>query len=1021
MLYNHPNTFAERALSSWESLAQLVSSKFLKQSPRDFVSLDTVFGEHCLVQDDGSLISAIRIDGSRQVIGANDLDNLVLAIEAELKAYLGDGTHRIMHSFSMDTDKTKEELEHVYGANARKTAENLGFIDTSLIDEYIEANAAFCHSERNYIVIQTMVRNLTPTESKELQKLKIEQAAGLPFMTKCQSIANGSAYYANKHLTLLDNIGEMFRNSDIFCRLLNTHEITYDMRIAYDSAWTDIGYKVQLPGDNHSLHLPETRKGDYSMVGVAKLADQIMSREMEIVESSLSKVGDTIYAPLSVSLAPQKSKPFNLLYRELKKTNIPIRITFDMSANGISLLTFQETMAAVLRITDKLGGKPDNKHIIDVAERLRRLREDGEEIIQLRISICTWAYGGDKGLAKKRREQISRILQSWGHTEVAQAEGDVVESVLSSIPGLTRGTSAKPLPYTLSDTVEMLPITQAASVWEQGSRILRTVRGKIIPMQPYSTKQSHWTKLIVGPMGFGKTVELAGDNFALLFHPDAQEVPYIRQIDIGPGSKGFVELARSLLPLNKQHLASYYRLQNTAENRINPMDTQLGLRYPLSGHRSTILNLTSSLATQDDGSTPPEGTLDVVTGLVDLAYKRLSNRIYAHPYVPGLCEEVDEALEQYKFESQAKRPIWWDIVDFLYLQDEYRLASLAQRYAVPTIPFLNSLCADPRIADEFADAKTQSGEPITSYVGRKLRSAVNAYPVLGGETVFDIGQSKIVSLDLDDVTKGKGIEAQRRTTLFYTLAYHVLTSDIYKGPDSLKEMEGKVGLYEVDYRKYHKADVERLQKTVKRFCADEVHRGSNVPEFIMQLNTAVLEGRKWGVDVTLASQLANAFPEDIKGLASSIIILGSGTAKNIRSIVDEFQLSSTMEYHLRKSLRKPSKRGATMLALFDTDEGWLEQILMSTFGPQFLWRVNSTRTDTYVVDQLAQEIGRGEAMKLLVHRYPGGSLQEDIEARRKQLGYSDDIEDEGSKSGILDAIVGDNLRYYKHHYISQAS
>ena len=60
-------------------------------------------------------------------------------------------------------------------------------------------------------------------------------------------------------------------------------------------------------------------------------------------------------------------------------------------------------------------------------------------------------------------------------------------------------------------------------------------------------------------------------------------------------------------------------------------------------------------------------------------------------------------------------------------------------------------------------------------------------------------------------------------------------------------------------------------------------------------------------------------------------------------------------------------------------------------------------------------------MKLLVHRYPGGSLQEDIEARRKHLGIEEDYEEDDTKAGILDAIVADNMRYYKHHYISNAA
>ena len=55
MIYNHPQTLAERFLSNFESLAQIVSSKLLKQSPKDFVSLDTVHGDFCLVQNDGTL------------------------------------------------------------------------------------------------------------------------------------------------------------------------------------------------------------------------------------------------------------------------------------------------------------------------------------------------------------------------------------------------------------------------------------------------------------------------------------------------------------------------------------------------------------------------------------------------------------------------------------------------------------------------------------------------------------------------------------------------------------------------------------------------------------------------------------------------------------------------------------------------------------------------------------------------------------------------------------------------------
>jgi len=271
-----------------------------------------------------------------------------------------------------------------------------------------------------------------------------------------------------------------------------------------------------------------------------------------------------------------------------------------------------------------------------------------------------------------------------------------------------------------------------------------------------------------------------------------------------------------------------------------------------------------------------------------------------------------------------------------------------------------------------------------------------------------------VSLDLDDVTKGKGPEAEKRTALMYTLAYHILTNDIYKGPDQLKEMEGPVGIFEHDYYSFHEQEIARLQRTVKRFVGDEVHRARKVTQFLEQLVTMVLEGRKWGVDVVLASQLGNAFPEEIKELATTIIILGAGGKKNIDSLVNEFGLNDSMANLLRNSIRKPGKGGSTMIGLFDTKDGWLEQLLMSTKGPIFLWTVNSTRTDTYIVERLAKQIGLWETRKLLVHRYPQGSFEEEIETRRKQLGADDE-----KASGILDSIVEDNIKYYNNYFYSQ--
>jgi intracellular multiplication protein IcmB len=600
----------------------------------------------------------------------------------------------------------------------------------------------------------------------------------------------------------------------------------------------------------------------------------------------------------------------------------------------------------------------------------------------------------------------------------------VAESIISSIPGLSRGNAATPIPDALSSVTQMLPHSQVASIWEKGSRLFRTEHGKVIPFQPFSSKQSHHTKLVIGPMGFGKSVEMAADNWAFVLHPDNNQLPYISIIDVGPSSRGFIELVRGLLPKNKKHLAVYERPQNTKEYAINIADTLLGLRFPLSNHKATIINFLCSLALPDDLSAPPEGTIDVIERLVTLGYEKLADRRYQLLYEKGVNVVVDNILTELEFQPLSARVSWWDITDFLFANNLQHEASLAQRYAVPDVPYFTSLTNDPRISEEFKDVSTSSGEKITNYIYRKLSSALNRYPILSARTQFDIGESRIISIDLDDVTKGAGAEAKIRTSVMYMLTYHILTTHLYTGRDHLAEMEAVVGSYQQDYRPFHEKRIAALERTPKRFQMDETHRGKGVSTFMQQLVTANLEGRKWGVDIVLGSQLTNAFPEEIKELATNVTILGAGNQANIASLTEEFKLSDTMVYYLKHAMRKPGKKGATLISLIDTDEGRLSLFLFSSLGPRFLWAVNSVRSDSYVRNELERGIGIVEARELLVHRYPSGSVNEEIEIRRRRKGELSkrfentsliteaDVENQDDIA-ILDDIVADNLSYFE--------
>ncbi len=541
----------------------------------------------------------------------------------------------------------------------------------------------------------------------------------------------------------------------------------------------------------------------------------------------------------------------------------------------------------------------------------------------------------------------------------------------------------------------MAPVTRPSSPYTVGSKLLRTRDGKLMPIEMNSKLQLHKTTLLLGPMGTGKSNAIADENIALIQSPGLTELPFISILDIGPSSKGLISLIRAALPKEKRHFAVYERLQNTKEYCINVFDTRLGLRYPLSNQKAFIKNFISFLATPDDADKPPDGVSGIADALIMLAYKTASDRKTANHYVPGAMPRIDEALAEYNFSEHCQRKIvlWWDVVDFLYKSGNSHLASMAQRLSVPTLRTIASLLADPSITSIYKGTIVRdTQEPLPAFVKRKIMEAQNGYPLISDYTRFDIGEARVISLDLNDVAKGTGPDAMHRTGLMYMLAYHVLTNHFFTGPDHLAEMQANVGIFGVDYRKYHADYIDSISKLPKRFCIDEKHRVADLTDIDKQMDQSIFEGRKWGVEILQASQLVNAFSDAIVQLATNIWILGAGTKNNIDEIARKFKLSPSMIALLTNDMRKPAKKGATVIGIIDTERGVFEHHMLSTKGPIFLWAVNTNRDDSFVRDRLYELITEVEARKLLVELYPSGNLDEEITKRRKQAGLKARVE-----------------------------
>ena len=151
----------------------------------------------------------------------------------------------------------------------------------------------------------------------------------------------------------------------------------------------------------------------------------------------------------------------------------------------------------------------------------------------------------------------------------------------------------------------------------------------------------------------------------------------------------------------------------------------------------------------------------------------------------GIEPLVDDILDEIGFVLD-EQTTWWEVTDALFLAGFHHEAMLAQRYAMPLLADAAAICRTPVIEDLYGKIKAPTGEPLIQAFGRMISSAVREYPILSRVTEFDIGDARIVSLDLDEVAKSGGDAADRQTAVMYMLARYVLARHYYLTEDSIR-------------------------------------------------------------------------------------------------------------------------------------------------------------------------------------------------------------------------------------------
>lgn len=990
------------SITSFVSSAVGAFGSSTKKSMSSFCFLETSDGENMFVAKDGSIASVIKVDGIKQILGADELTSIIENMDTKMSPYLVKEGHAIQVWFARDKDLSKNLIKDLMRP-ARAVA---GQLDLNLDDLFSERERHlpnFVTWEGFYIVLWTRLSVLTKKEM-ENAKAELKTPKLMPTLADAQDPFRIGRSLKDRHKAFTQSFLTDLKEIQIRASLLDTHQAMKAMKWSIYPDLIGADWEATMPGDPIRERVPEVHDFDASHLLWPRIEDQLFDREAERKNPRVVRIGALDFAAMDMSIGPMTTEPFsNLLNRMLEMDEFPWRVSFLIEGEGLHALGIKSFLASVFQLTNG-----DNRQIREAIKDLQEARQDGTTVTKFRVNFATWAPAEDNlRLIEERSARLQRTVESWGYCQVTPLVGDPLASIMSSSIGLEPASTAPAGAVPLPEVITMLPWNRDASPWEHGSVLFRTPDGRSWPYQPGSSMQDTFIDLIFAPPGKGKSVYMNTTNLALCLSPASTsgtggaKLPRIAIIDVGPSSSGLISLLQEALPTTRRHEVAYHRLRMTQKYAINPFDTQLGCRYPLPLEKAFLVNFLTTLGTDVGEEKPPQGLSQMINMAIDLLYEKNDDehrKGQPKPYNANVDRRVDEAIKKHNLEIKPDTTTWWDVVDGLFLKGDVHHAIMAQRYAVPLLEEMMAILNDPAITDVHGEAKIQTGERIISVCQRVISSAIRELPILQRPTAFDIGDARVVSLDLDEVAPKGGGPADKQTALMYMLARFVLARDFYLNHEI-------VSMIPEAYQNYHIPRIRRIRETPKKLVYDEFHRTSKAPMVRSQVLVDMREGRKWGVHIALASQLLQDFDDDMVDMASGYWIMGVSNDRSAEECSELFGLTPTAKKIVKTRLNGPGKGGAPFLAVLSLKEGSHEHLLYNTLGPNEIWAFSTTAEDAALRTRLYDILGPVEARRRLAKRFPSGSAKGEIERRIAKALERGALEQSEAEEGIIEGLV----------------
>jgi len=941
-----------------------------------------------------AMLTMFELTGSMDVVGSKEFEQITDDLRRALTSYFQKAGHSVEFSFERDPDlilhKVKSLMQPSYD-----TCDRIGLDLKDMLDDQCQRVASLCSHESCYVIVYTHLTSMSPDELKremERHRMRMREHK-IQGMTDAQSVTAILKGLLHRHETFVDAMERDFMHAKLHIERISTHDAVRAIRQTFDRRRTDPKWRPVLPGDKYT---PRAMKhGALSGYYLPKLSEQMCPGKVH-TDGDFVRINGEFHGSAYMEVGPQEIHDFMLLFNRVGK-DIPWRVRFTIEPGGLESNKFKNMVVSVIGFMSDT-----NKAIKRSFEAIEAARRDGECDVCVRITAATW--GPDKKTCEERLSALVSAMQGWGVAQISTDTGDPIEGLAATVPGFSDKSIATKMIPPLSDIVRLLPIQRAASPWfAGGSILLRTLDGKVYPYQPNSSLQTAWIDLIWAIMGSGKSVWLNTLNLGAILSPGLKRLPLITIIDVGVSSSGLIDLIQNALPDNRRHEAIYVRLKNNSEYAINPFDTLPGCRKPTEFDRQFLISLLTSLATPVGSKVPYANSSELAGFLIDEVYTKYATRGSEKRYEPTTDDEVDASLAQIGF-VHDEFTSWWDVTDHLKVAGKVRESRMAQRFAVPVLSDLIETLGAERIRSVFepkedSKARVDNGMTLLSAMSMVITSALRDFPIIASHTRFELNeQSRVVALDLEEVTRGAGEDGEKRAEIMYVFARQIAARQYYM-PEDISAFAPAI------YHEEHRRRYEDVKDEMKAICVDELHRTAGKKSFRRLLSLDRREGRKHGIRVSLASQFMADFETDGESItesAFSAYIMNAGSPTSRVEAQRMFGLSNSAITALERDVRGAGK----FLVWHQTKSGVVTQILHNAPGAIALWAFSTTAKDVGLRRRLYKKTSPAMARKILAKEFPSGSAANYLESRQADQGAMDD-------DNILDTISNELVVKYR--------